>query len=213
MNKRKIILKILTELGTSFLPLLFWAAIMFGFDAPYFAILTIISAIIHEMGHICTILILSGETSAVSARIIGIKISKKRIDSYKNEILILLFGPMANIVLGLVVLSISFGRSEYLMLFALINIFSGVSNLLPLDGYDGFNILVWIFEEHGKYRYIRILRSFSFIISVLLTFISLYLVYILNTGYWIFLLFFVSMMNNIAKKTNVYHINTFCENS
>lgn len=203
MKKSKVILKILNELSTSFLPLLFWASVMFGFDAPYIAILTIISAIIHEAGHICAMLLLSRDTGVLSPRLLGFRINKQGIDSYKNEILILLLGPMANIILGLIVLALSFGKSEYLILFALINILSGVSNLLPLEGYDGFNILVWIFEERGKYLYIRLLRSLSFLISVLLTFISLYLVYILNTGYWLFFLFFVSMMNNIGKKSNM----------
>ena len=44
---KKTLLKILDELSGSFLPLLFWASVMFGFDAPYIALLTIISAIIH----------------------------------------------------------------------------------------------------------------------------------------------------------------------
>ena len=200
---KKILLKILEELSGSFLPLLFWASVMFGFDAPYIALLTIISAIIHECGHIGAMLFLSREIEMPSARLVGFKIMKKKIDSYKNEILILLFGPLVNVILGLVVLSLSLGRSEYLMLFGVINILSGAANLLPLEGYDGFNILTWIFESQKKYTHIRVLRSFSFFITVALTFTSLYFVYILNTGYWLFLVFFVSMLNNLAKKSGV----------
>ena len=203
MKRKNLLFKILSELSTSFLPLLFWASIMFGFDAPFIAILTIISAIIHELGHVLGMLLLSHNFEMPSARLVGFKIHKKKIDSYKNEILVLLSGPMLNILLGLIILAISFGRSEYLMLFAIINILSGVSNLLPLDGYDGFNILLWIFESRKKYHLIRLLHSFSFFVSVILTFISLYLVYILNIGYWLFLLFFVSMMNNIAKNSDI----------
>lgn len=200
---KKTIFKILGELSGSFLPLLFWASVMFGFDAPYIALLTIISAIIHEAGHVGAMLYLSREVEMPTARLVGFKIKKRLLDSYKNEVLILLSGPMANLITGLVILAISYGRSEYLMLFGVINILCGVSNLLPLEGYDGFNILSWIFESKGKYSYIRLLRALSFFISILLTFVSLYFVYILNVGYWLFLVFFVTMMNNIAKKSKV----------
>ncbi len=203
MKSRSVLLKILNELSTSLLPPLFWASLMFGFDAPFIAILTIIAAVIHEMGHILAMMLLSREIGIISGRLVGLKIRKGKIYSYKNEILILLFGPLSNLALGLAVMAVSFGRSEYLMLFSIINILSGVSNLLPLDGYDGFNILLWIFESHKLYLHIKILRSFAFFISVVLTFISLYLLYILNIGYWLFLLFFVSMMNNIVKKSNI----------
>ena len=200
---KKTLLKILDELSGSFLPLLFWASVMFGFDAPYIALLTIISAIIHEAGHIGAMLYLSRDVEMPSAKLIGFKITKRKIDSYKNEVLILLLGPMTNIITGLVILALSYGNSEYLILFGAINVLCGVSNLLPIEGYDGFNILIWIFESQGKYRSIRLLCGLSFFISVILTFISLYFVYILNVGYWLFLVFFVSMMNNITKKSKV----------
>ena len=200
MKKRKFLLAILNELGGSLLPIIFWAAVMFGFDEPYVAILTIISALIHELGHLAVMLCLSGAIEMPRGRMLGFKIKKRGIDSYKNEILILLGGPMANIALGLVVMSLSLGKSEYLILFAIINIICGVSNLLPLESYDGFNVLLWMLESREKYACIRLLYSFSFLISVLLTFGSLYLVYVFNTGYWLFLAFFVSMMNNINPK-------------
>ena len=203
MKRKMILIKVLSEISNSFLPLLFWALIMFGFDAPYIAILTIISAIIHEAGHLFAMLFITHEAQMPTARLVGFKITKHKIESYKNEIIILLLGPIANIGIGFITLALSFGKSEYLMLFAIINILSGVSNLLPLEGYDGFNILLWIFESKGKYTHITLLRAFSFFISILLTFVSLYLVYILDTGYWLFLLFFVSMMNNITKKSNI----------
>ena len=67
MKRKMILIKVLSEISNSFLPLLFWALIMFGFDAPYIAILTIISAIIHEAGHLFAMLFITHEAQMPTA--------------------------------------------------------------------------------------------------------------------------------------------------
>ena len=47
-----MMIKILKTLSESILPIFFWVLMIFGMDVPYIAILTIIAAVIHEIGHI-----------------------------------------------------------------------------------------------------------------------------------------------------------------
>ena len=125
------------------LSLLFWVLIIFGFDTPYVAILTLLSAAVHEVGHIAAILILSGDLRIPDSRVNGMRISL-RMKSYTQEIIIAAAGPCANLFCAFILLM--FPKSEYTTVFVVLNVFTVASNLLPTEGSDGYRIIKSIID-------------------------------------------------------------------
>jgi hypothetical protein len=75
-----------------------------------------------------------------------------------------------------------------------------ISNLLPIEGYDGYGALTSISGMLGSGELEPfVLKWISFFFTALMTLISLYLMYYLNGGYWIFAIFSVSTLSFIKK--------------
>ena len=186
------------------LPSLFWLSVIFGFDAPYVAIITLLAALIHECGHICALLYTSGGLEMPHGHIFGFRIRKRNVLSYRDEILILALGPLANIFVSMFLSPFLKLGGEYLEVFIFINTSTALSNLLPADGYDGYGILFEIFEYFGYST--KKLEVISLLTCIVLTFLSLYLIGKFSAGYWIFGVFFVSLTSKISKlvKNNVF---------
>ena len=185
------------------LPLLFWCLLIFGFDSPYLAILTALCALIHECGHLIFALpykIASMPRADISGFRIGLEGA-----SYKQELIVAMGGPIIN--LALFAIFISFFQNTpfaaYSKVFALVNLMTALSNLLPIEGYDGYRILfsfcALAFDDAGRCE--RFLSRLSFLLSVLMCFLSLYLILKLGEGYWIFFIFFSLTMSNIIRHT------------
>lgn len=189
-------LKILAE---EILPLFFWVFLILGFDIPYIAILTIAAAAIHECGHIAAINILCDSTQLPQAHISGFRIKKQQIRSYRDEIIILAMGPLFNIGTFLICLSVKDIGGIYMSSFGTINIATAISNLLPVEGYDGHGILTQVFLKKNFSLGIKLLEHVSFLFSVCLTFLSLYMIENFGQGYWIFGVFFILMMSKLIK--------------
>ena len=196
-STRYRIIELLRLFSDSVLPIIFWISVIFGFDAPYVAILTIICAIFHELGHYLAIVI-SGGKGALRGHSSGFRIARCDTAAHRKEILVLLSGPLANILLFLITLPFGNALGGYLSTFAFINLATGLSNLLPLEGYDGYGALSELFATWERYDLIRRLESLSFIFSISLTFVSLYLIDRFSEGYWIFGLFFFMTLSKIC---------------
>lgn len=185
------------------LPILFWALLMFGFDAPFMAILTIVSALIHELGHLCVLKLLNkGDFHSVYGRIFGFGIPIRNL-SYKEELLVALGGPFINILFGVLftILPQANAFLSYLRLFGILNIMTALSNILPIESYDGYRILhslIAIFSKDYE-RGESVLFSLSFLFSAILCLLSLYLILKIGEGYWIFAVFFSILLTSIAK--------------
>lgn len=196
-STRYRVIEVLELFAGSILPIIFWVSVIFGFDAPYVAILTILSALIHEIGHYAIILHFTEKRTELRGHTTGFRIKQSVMLSYPKEIAILIAGPIANI--GLFICTIPFGYafSGYLKFFGYINLATGISNLLPLEGYDGYGALSTFFRMRGNTRSMKRLEMFSFIFSVSATFISLHLIDLFGEGYWIFGLFFFTMLSKL----------------
>ena len=184
------------------LSVVFLGLITFGFDVSYIAILTVISAVIHECGHLIAIRLINKEKNPVpSPTVSGFRIARTRQLSYPEELIISLGGPLINLLVFLSVLILPQGSfSLYLWDFGLINLMTAASNLLPIESYDGHKILRSVFylsflEEWTE----KILSALSLFFSALLTFLSLYLILRLGEGFWIFGIFFSSLLSAIKK--------------
>ncbi len=196
MHNHKI-KKAFTYLTNYFLPMLFWLSVLFGFDTPMVAVLTVITAVIHELGHIFAISLSSGDIKAPRGHLTGFRISHGENTSYKREIFILASGPIFNLVAAIIALPFVIILGDYGWLFISLNAMTALSNLIPAEGYDGYGILTALGEWSGKST-LPLLRI-SFFMSIFFTFFSLYLIGRLGGGFWIFAIFFVSVLTKLRK--------------
>ena len=195
-STRYHIIELLRLISDSVLPIIFWISIIFGFDTPCIAILTILCAVIHELGH-CGAIAFFGVSFALRGHSSGFRIKLSKGRSEMSTVLTLLAGPFINIILFLLTLLFGNIMDGYIRNFGYISLATGVSNLLPLEGYDGYGALTEIFMIKERYDLIKQLESLSFIFSVSLTFLSLYLIDRYSEGYWIFGLFFIMTLSKI----------------
>jgi hypothetical protein len=197
-STRYRIIEICELLCGSVLPIVFWLSLIFGFDAPYVAILTVICAVAHELGHIGTIYAFTGDESRIRGHSSGFRISRSSPLSYRKEIAILLAGPLVNIVTAIVLWQFGDLLFGYIRIFAVLNLATGLSNLMPIEGYDGYGAICEIFRAVGHPQMIKKLEAFSFVLSVSVTFIALYLIERFGEGYWIFGLFFFGTVSKLV---------------
>lgn len=192
----------------SILPVLFWVSLLFGFDTPDMAILTLIAALIHEGGHLFAIHALRAlkrrdaeraENAAhVRGHLSGFRIRAPR-GSYAEEITVLLAGPAMNIAFAILLLPILNAGDGYIRAFLLLNVLTAVSSLAPIEGYDGYGILKKICESKNSPRAISALSHTSFTLAVILSFFALYIMLRFGDGYWIFGVFFLILVGKIRK--------------
>lgn len=181
------------------LPILFWLLLIYGFDEPCVAGVTVIAAIIHEAGHEGYVFFKCGLPYSVRGALSGFRIRRKEHFSYCEEIKLYFAGPFANFAAALTSLPFLCISRDYIGLFALINIATAVSNLLPVKGHDGYGIVKTYLEmKETPEIYFSILMAFSFVFVILLCFFSLYLMDRCDGGYWIYGIFIISLISEIS---------------
>ncbi len=184
-------------LSEGLFPLLFWVLIIFGFDKVDVAVLTILSALIHEIGHITAILVIKRDTGRLLTHISGFRIQNDA-RSYKEELFVLISGPFVNILLFIISSFSHNALNGYITLFGYINLVTAISNLLPVEGYDGYGILTRLVLLFGWLDGVRVLEYISFSVTVIITFFSLYLLFYYGEGYWVFGVFFTLMLARLS---------------
>ena len=179
----------------------FWVLVLFGFEQPELAITTLICAFIHEFGHFICIILLNRKDFKFRGVINGFRIQSKGIHSYDEEILIYLSGPFANIFALIVCLILSGLTDRNFITIGVINLVTALSNLLPIKGYDGYGaIKSFINKQEFPEVAIKALSCLSSALIFLFCIFSLYLINRHNGGYWIFAIFFVSMLKEFKER-------------
>lgn len=199
-NNKRILLKLLDNF-TRILPYAFWGLLIFSFDKPHFAVLTLIGSAIHECGHFFAAYAVKSPT-CFEGKLYGmrIKISDGTM-SYTGELFILCGGPLANLALFLI--SLPFLNNPYVAEFAFINALSALSNLLPIESYDGYRIIEILCALKGSgFVAVRILRCVSFVFVFVIILFSLFLMAKLDTGYWIYFIFLFSLLRTLKRSIN-----------
>ena len=170
---------------------------MFAFDSVCIAVMSALSAVIHECGH----LLFAPKNKKIAfprADISGFRI-KVRNMSYKEELITAAGGPLVNILIGAAFLLFP---GNYARVFGLINILTALSNLLLIEGYDGYKIAfcacALIFDDEARCE--RVLSAISFALSAVMCFLSLYLILKVGEGYWIFGIFFTVTLSAIIRR-------------
>lgn len=202
--EKKLVFSTVYILFNSFLPAIFWILLIFGFEEPWIAVTTLLSALIHECGHVCYITLFAGSSHRLRAVGNGLRIKTVGSLSYREERMTYLSGPLANLLTFVVcfVICLIFRREGdgFLLYFGIINIATALSNLMPIEGYDGYGIIRSLIEEREMGGGIlRALTAISAALTFILCILSLYLIDRYSGGYWLFAVFFVSMIKHFDK--------------
>lgn len=194
-------MRILRSLSEKILPALFWIMIMLAFDTPAMCIMTCLAAALHELGHICAAIFVSdAKISLPRATLKGLKIDTGRLLSYKEELIIALGGPLSNIAAFLLLLPLSF-LSSYIRVFALLNLLTAISNLIPIRSYDGHRILrTLLISRIPADDCERIMSNVTLFISSAGVLLSLLILMICGEGYWIFAILFIVFIRELQKR-------------
>ena len=199
-HKKNGVLGIIPRFLLTILPFFFWVFIMFALDSPYAAFSTLIGCAVHETAHTCVFIMLGRRASLPTPRLSGFRIYGKGILPYKDEITVALAGPVSNLILSALALPLMLLDKEAYFIFATVNLAECISNLLPVNGYDGYKALrAYAMISEKPDRFINIIEAFSFLFIALMCFLSLYLIARLGEGYWIFLIFFLSLVTEGRK--------------
>lgn len=185
------------------LPVIFWLCLIYSFDEVMGASITILAMLIHEFGHLACIFVITGEWKIPKGKFNGLRIYGEGYTSYKKQILEYASGAGMNLIAALVMSLFKNIKIDYAELFITINIATAVSNLLPIDGYDGYKLISAIISYFslGFLAYAT-LEIFSFIFTVGLCVISLFLVYTFGNGYWFMAIFLFATINKLQKWQN-----------
>ena len=192
-------MKILKMISNRALPLLFWILLMLAFDTPMMTILTIAAALTHEIGHIAVMaFITDGKLTLPRAVISGLRLKSSRMLSYKEEAMVAAGGPIINLLVFITL--IPFFNSDYILAFGMLNLLTAISNLIPINGYDGYRILGAILAYMGKTELNEGILSYtSLLFSVFAVFSSLFFILKIGEGYWVFAVFFAILIKDILK--------------
>lgn len=200
INEYKMTAKKTVNAMLSILPALFWILLIFAFDTPGVAVMTLLCAAVHEIGHIAAMGFVSTGSSLFSS-LSGLRLKTSRLLSYKEEITVAAGGPAMNIVIAIPCLLMHNSFDGYFYVLGVLSLCTALSNLLPIRGYDGYKILsAWLSSRLGADRTEQILGSVSFLFTVAFCYVSLYLMNKADTGYWIFFVFFIILMRSLGMK-------------
>lgn len=195
-NCKKTILTIL-NLILSILPAFFWVFLIFGFEDPHIAYISISAAVIHESGHILCIL-LQKRSLILRSVFSGLRINQSKTMSYDKELITYACGPVMNLIAFIFFSFIAPMTNEMVWDIAIINLATGLSNLLPVEGYDGYGIIrAMIYRYEKSEVYLTTLKRLSSVIIFGFCIFSLYLIDRMGGGYWIFGVFFISTIKCI----------------
>ncbi len=149
-------------------------AFIITLNSPVNVLLTIISSLLHETGHLIAMIFLDNKPQCVRFEITGMNIKRQpslKI-STKNELLIALAGPFAN---GLTLVSsciaFYFFESEQVFTLSCVNLILMTFNLLPIKKLDGgmalYHLLSLKYNAHICSKFLKI-TSIAFVIVLYL---------------------------------------------
>ena len=154
------------------------------------------STLIHETGHLIAMKIFKAYPSEISLNLGTIRILNNAIVTNNENLLILLFGPLANLAFFLIFINI-----ESFKLFAIINLALFIFNLLPIEGLDGGSILKLALRfRFSEQKVDRILFIITLLFAAALIFVFVFLLFGGRLNFSIPILFLYLTLPLIIKK-------------
>lgn len=152
------------KLRISIFGVLMLLILLFG-DSTGYALIAVVAAAVHELGHIAAALLLRMRLDSFSLGLMGARLGLSLpLYSYRRELWLALSGPLINIVSGVAALYIYRScRVEMLLFFGVAGLFLAGLNLLPVQSFDGGRIFICLLAPTvGLYAAERALRRLSF---------------------------------------------------
>ncbi len=139
LKGKAILARILTLLPT------LWLAVFLALPSELpLALVTLAALGVHELGHILAFSALGEPSPRFSIAPGGFRLSSEKPLSHLGEGAVAAAGPLANLLVGglfLLLAALFGGASEYFTICALLQLSSGLWNLLPIGELDGARIL------------------------------------------------------------------------
>lgn len=182
----------------SILTTLFWVLLLLGFNAPPLAMMTVLCAAMHEGGHLVALWCVGRRARLPIARPNGFLLPTDRPLSYRAEALVLAAGPLVNLLTAALFLLLQPLGRAFFRTFACVSLLTGLANLLPLGGYDGQRLVyiaLCLFRDSACAE--AVCRKLTFATSATLSFLSLYLIWRTDAGYWLFGVFFAALLSEM----------------
>lgn len=172
---------------------MFWAVItlMLLLDRTNTCFIAVISAFLHEIGHLAVMFIFSSMPEKLTLGVFGMRIDKKENTlSYKKETLVSLAGPIVNFIIFTAFYMIyNFKAEEIFLKISFINLLMGSFNLIPIEPLDGGRAIKNVLSAYCDEQHIdRINDILTFIFLFLLFIVSVFV--IKRSGYNFTLLIF-----------------------
>ena len=120
-------------------------------DESFIAKNAVLTAFIHELGHLTAMSFLNCVPKTIAFQSFGIKIEKSTALTlnYNKEMIIYFAGPAMNIICALILILMYYLKiDDTFFQTALIHIFTALFNLLPIGVLDGGNILRSFLKKH-----------------------------------------------------------------
>ena len=157
----------------------------------------LLATLFHELGHLICMSLFKAKPSEINLTLGTIRIVNNTFTTNNETLLILLAGPLANLILFLVF--INFKRLE---LFAIVNLAVFLFNLLPIEGLDGGSILKLSIRLKHTERYAdRVLFAITLVFAAILIFAFTGLLLNGTVNYSIPILILYLILPLIIKKT------------
>lgn len=175
------------------------AAIISLFDSGGMMIGGIISAMLHEFGHLTAMMVIPGQIPAeVNVTPFGMRIKNNPVAEFmRGRITVLAAGSAVNLALAVIFISI-------LPHFAAMNFILGTMNLLPVDTLDGGGIMKNLLCRRFSEKISEcILTVISIVVLIALAFVGVYILFrtrynftLLGMALWLL----VSVILHLIKK-------------
>ena len=146
-----------------------------------------IASLIHEFVHVVFILLFGAKISTISLTLFGgnIKRNTTKIINNPKEAVISFSAPVTNIVIGVVSLFITREAS----IFAIVNLFIGVFNILPFYSFDGGRGLYYLITIKFSDNVANVILNITSItVTVVFSFISVFSFINYNKNYLLLIL-------------------------
>ncbi len=178
--------------GTQFYISFFFAAaitILLASDRTGLMLPSLFAVMVHELAHLFIMWVLDCAPKSVRLIPASIQINSKFSFQYKNDILIAVAGPLANLLLCLCLYFnyAAFGNMTVLY-YAGLNLIYGVFNLLPVKGLDGGTILHALlckFKGPNKAAVVMKIITLSLAVAVIFVAVTLTFRYRLNISIYV----------------------------
>ena len=156
-------------------------------DRSGVAVMSILAAALHEVGHFAAARLLHIPVRAMRLDLLGARIDVNgRILSYGEEWLLCVAGPLASLVFSLVG-SFFWSHSKLAVIFSCASLLLGVLNLLPIQTFDGGRMLECaLLHFSTPQKASAILKGCTFLFLWLLWVFSVYLMLKIADGITLF---------------------------